>query len=313
MQRCSFLSQWKPKTAYKFPLLVEKVRTFSGANLPLLFVVVLIIVPLVLFSIFEARSVYETGKGAGVCVVLFYYFWLSCFSSFLRTALSDPGALPRNIHVPLIDSDFSLPDDYFNVITLPAPCSDGRNVEIKYCTTCRNWRPPRASHCSTCNKCVLTHDHHCVWVNNCIGQRNYRYFLAFLLSAVGTAVCGIACGVVHSRYVDHIRDAPVAVLIIIYCGLTMIYPLVLLNYHIALSATQQTTHEYLRATSSNSTFCYVIKPSQRNPFSKRKAFLNMITMICKPRASSVTGRKSSHHQGDWRFTKLPQPHSFQKA
>lgn len=229
-----------------------------GTKFLSLFVLFLIIVPCVLFSIFEAS--YSVYNGAlKTLVILFYIFWLHTIVSFIAAATMDPGILPKRIHSPFDQRDpavfnnnrnnnINLPQEYYNIITLP--CQNNQNmrstVDIKYCKTCQIWRPPRSYHCPTCQCCISLHDHHCIWVNNCIGQRNYRFFISFLLDCVITDIILIICSSIHIYRERNTHLPPVSVLLIIFSGLTIWYPLLLFVYHLLMTSTQQTTREYLK-------------------------------------------------------------------
>ncbi|XP_073108833.1 probable protein S-acyltransferase 17 isoform X1 [Elaeis guineensis] len=84
---------------------------------------------------------------------------------FLLTSFSDPGTVTaENV------SQYISAYPYDNIIYVE-----------KECSTCKISKPARSKHCGICDRCVARFDHHCGWMNNCIGEKNTRYFLAFLL------------------------------------------------------------------------------------------------------------------------------------
>ncbi|XP_010279466.1 PREDICTED: probable protein S-acyltransferase 17 isoform X2 [Nelumbo nucifera] len=84
---------------------------------------------------------------------------------FLLTSFSDPGTVTaKNV------SKYLTAYPYDNAI-----------YTQKECRTCKIPKPARSKHCNICDRCVARFDHHCGWMNNCIGEKNTRYFMAFLL------------------------------------------------------------------------------------------------------------------------------------
>ncbi|EGW34973.1 uncharacterized protein SPAPADRAFT_58097 [Spathaspora passalidarum NRRL Y-27907] len=268
-----------------------------------------IVIPSVLFWIFEASWIWHNIHPAAV-IMLSYICWL-CFMFYFKSSTSDPGVVPRNIHIPksLTSNTVKLPpEEYFNTISLP-----GHNhckVQVKYCPTCHIWRPPRTSHCSVCQACIISHDHHCVYLNNCIGERNYRYFLWFLLTAVLSCLYMLIITIVHLCYYrivssdittfgHSVKKYPVALLLFIYSVLALIYPFLLLLFHIFLTAQNLTTREYLNYVYKRRNNTYV------NVFDTHNIFKNLyINWLGKSSGVALVRPRDKYEPGDLRFEQV---------
>lgn len=201
------------------------------------------------------------------------YILLSVFAASLGISLwagwltgtTDPGIIPRSATAP--------PDIQRN----PARPRErrlllrGRTIVVKYCETCRIWRPPHTSHCSTCNNCVERFDHHCPYCSGCIGRRNYRSFLAFVFSTFVLATVGIGAAVTHlilktrdfkatrqissgEAFLKTMSDGPTAanLVVILIALFGVLFTGGLLGFHLYLMWNNMTTAESFKKANRNS-------------------------------------------------------------
>ncbi|KAI0204202.1 palmitoyltransferase ERF2 [Astrocystis sublimbata] len=267
----------------------------------------LIVLPAALF--FGGCAPYLWQNLSPAIPILFAYIFLISISSFLRASMSDPGILPRNLH------PFPPADENEDPLRLAPPTNDwtliksaesniaAMEVPTKFCKSCNIWRPPRAHHCRLCDNCVETQDHHCVWVNNCVGRRNYRYFFTFVTS---TTVMGLyliaAClaqlivysrqeGISFGQAVNHFR---IAIVLVIYAILGILYPVALSGYHLFLMARGETTREFLNSHK-------LLKQDRYRAFTQGSMWRNWIVVLCRPRPPTYYRFKDSYERGDQRF------------
>ena len=136
----------------------------------------------------------------------------------------------------------------------------------KICNTCNIIRPLRTSHCGTCDNCILKLDHHCPWIGTCVGKRNYHYFFFFIvflnLTQIFVGIFSIVF--ISAKIAFDVKDfkdknlykgkeirvsfgnVVVAIWLICYVSISMIFTTGLLIYHIKIIKFDKTTREELK-------------------------------------------------------------------
>uniref|UniRef100_A0A8P4KC35 Palmitoyltransferase n=2 Tax=Dicentrarchus labrax TaxID=13489 RepID=A0A8P4KC35_DICLA len=218
--------------------------------------------------------------------------------TLLRTSFSDPGVLPRA--TPDEAADLERQIDVANGSTgyKPPPRTkevviNGQTVKLKYCFTCKIFRPPRASHCSLCDNCVERFDHHCPWVGNCVGRRNYRFFYMFILSLSFLTIFIFAFVITHiilssnrNGFLSALKDSPASVLEVVVCFFSVWSIVGLSGFHTYLISSNQTTNEDIKGSWSSKR-----GKDNYNPYSHGNIFTNCCAALCGPLPPSLIDRR----------------------
>ncbi|XP_044232506.1 palmitoyltransferase ZDHHC14 [Thunnus albacares] len=211
-----------------------------------------------------------------------------------RASFSDPGVLPRATP----DEAADLERQIDSAGCRPPPRTrevliNGQTVKLKYCFTCKIFRPPRASHCSLCDNCVERFDHHCPWVGNCVGRRNYRFFYLFILSLSFLTIFIFAFVITHvilrsnrTGFLSALKDSPASVLEVVVCFFSVWSIVGLSGFHTYLISSNQTTNEDIKGSWSTKR-----GKDNYNPYSYGNILTNCCAALCGPLPPSLIDRR----------------------
>ncbi|XP_051926134.1 palmitoyltransferase ZDHHC18-B-like isoform X2 [Hippocampus zosterae] len=314
--RCHPLPQPLRKPRRRWEVLPGKNRFFCDGRLitasqsgMLPLTLGLILVTSGLFFIFDCPFLVKhlTSYIPAVGGVLFVFVLVT----LLQTTFSDPGILPRATTDEAIDIEKQI-DNTGSASYRPPPRTkevliNQQVVKLKYCFTCKMFRPPRTSHCGLCDNCVERFDHHCPWVGNCVGKRNYRFFYAFIVSLSFLTAFIFGCVAIHltmrtrdeKSLVLVLQESPGSAVELVICFFSVWCILGLSGFHTYLIATNLTTNEDIKGTWSGKSGARDLT----NPYSHRNLIINCCSVLCGPMPPSLINRRgllspNEHPQAD---------------
>ncbi|NXC03730.1 ZDHC9 Palmitoyltransferase, partial [Orthonyx spaldingii] len=259
-----------------------------------------------LFFAFECR--YLAVQLSPAIPVFAAVLFLFAMATLLRTSFSDPGVIPRALpdEAAFIEMEIEATNGTVPQGQRPPPRIknfqiNNQIVKLKYCYTCKIFRPPRASHCSICDNCVERFDHHCPWVGNCVGKRNYRYFYLFILSLSLLTIYIFTFNIVYVAlkslkigFLNTLKETPgtypsmsltvLTVLEVLICFFTLWSVVGLTGFHTFLVALNQTTNEDIKGS-------WTGKNRVQNPYSHGNIVKNCCEVLCGPLPPSVLDRR----------------------
>uniref|UniRef100_A0A8C4T5Q1 Palmitoyltransferase n=1 Tax=Erpetoichthys calabaricus TaxID=27687 RepID=A0A8C4T5Q1_ERPCA len=222
-----------------------------------------------LFFIFDCPFLVEhlTRTIPAIGGILFFFVVIS----LLQTSFSDPGILPRATPDEAADVEKHIDNSGSSTYRPPPRTKEvvinDQVVKLKYCFTCKMFRPPRTSHCSLCDNCVERFDHHCPWVGNCVGRRNYRFFYTFILSLsfLTAFIFGCISSLTYSTVVE-----------LVICFFSVWSILGLSGFHTYLVASNLTTNEDIKGSWSTKRGV----EESGNPYSYNSIISNCCAVLC---------------------------------
>ncbi|XP_059909211.1 palmitoyltransferase ZDHHC18a isoform X1 [Gadus macrocephalus] len=221
--------------------------------------------------------------------------------SLLQTSLTDPGILPRATPDEAADVERQIDTTGTSSYRPPPRTREivirEQVVKLKYCFTCKMFRPPRTSHCSLCDNCVERFDHHCPWVGNCVGRRNYRFFYSFIISLSFLISFIFGCVITHltlrsqsgKGLVQSIQESPGSVVELVICFFSIWSVVGLSGFHTYLVASNLTTNEDIKGAWSSKRGA----ADSVNPYSHNSVFTNCCVTLCGPMPPSLIDRRGS--------------------